>query len=132
MLRACAIKLTGSWDNHLPLIEFAYNNRHHYSIQIDPYKALFGGECRSLIGWLDIGETELIGPDMIQQVVDKVKLIREGLLAAQSRQKSYADKRRRLLEFQVSDWVYLESIADKRRNAIQQKDKLSPRYIRPY
>ncbi|XP_069154546.1 uncharacterized protein [Solanum lycopersicum] len=59
-------------DDHLPLIEFAYNNSYHSSIQMAPYEALYGRKCRSPIGWFDVGETKLIGPDMIQQVVDKV------------------------------------------------------------
>ena len=77
MLRACVIDFRGSWEDHLPLIEFSYNNSYHSSIQMAPYEALYGRKCRSPIGWFDIGETELIGPDMIQQAVDKVKLIRE-------------------------------------------------------
>ena len=64
-----------------------------------PYEALYGRKCRSPIGWFDIGETKLIGQDVIQQVVDKVKLIQERLLAAQSRQKSYAASR-----FGASEW----------------------------
>ena len=85
MLRACIIEFKSSWDDHLPLIEFAYNNSYHSSIQMAPYEALYGRKCRSPIGWFDVGKTKLIGPDMIQQVVDKVKLIQERLLAAQSR-----------------------------------------------
>lgn len=95
MLRACVIDFRGSWDGHLPLIKFAYNNSYHSSIQMAPYEALYGRKCRSPIGWLDIAETVLIGPDVIRQAVDKVKLIRERLLTAQSRQKSYADNRHR-------------------------------------
>ena len=132
MLRACVIDFRGSWDDHLPLIEFAYNNSYHASIQMAPYEALYGRKCRSPIGWFDVGQTELIGPDVIQQVVDKVKLIRERLLAAQSRQKSYADKRRRPLEFQVGDWVFLKVSPMKGVMRFGKKGKLSPRYIGPY
>ncbi|XP_059288571.1 uncharacterized protein LOC132041911 [Lycium ferocissimum] len=73
-----------------------------------PYEALYGRRCRSPIGWFDVGENQLVGPDLIQQAVDKVKAIQERLLAAQSRQKSYADNRRRKLEFEVGDWVFLK------------------------
>ena len=66
----------------MPLIEFAYNNSYHSSIQMAPYEALYGRKCRSPIGWFDVGETKLIGTDMIQQAIDKVKLIQERLLAA--------------------------------------------------
>ncbi|XP_027772660.1 uncharacterized protein LOC114077181 [Solanum pennellii] len=73
--------------------------------QMAPYEALYGRKCRSPISWFDVGETKLIGPDVIQQAVDKVKLIQERLLVAQSRPKSYADNRRRDLEFQIGDWI---------------------------
>ena len=132
MLRACIIDFKGSWDDHLPLIEFAYNNRYHSSIQMAPYEALYGRKCRSPIGWFDVGETKLIGPDVIQQAVDKVKLIQERLLAAQSRQKSYADNRRRDLEFQIGDWVFLKVSPMRGVMRFDRKEKLSPRYIGPY
>ncbi|XP_055803391.1 uncharacterized protein LOC129872423 [Solanum dulcamara] len=70
-----------------------------------PYEALYGRKCRSPIGWFDVGETKLIGPDLIQQAVEKVKLVQERLLAAESRQKAYTENRRRPLEFQVDDWI---------------------------
>ena len=70
-----------------------------------PYEVSYSRKCQSLNGWFDVSETELIRPDLIRQVVDKVKFIREQLLAAQSRQKSYANDRRRQLEFEVRDWV---------------------------
>ena len=132
MLRACIIDFKGSWDDHLPLIEFAYNNSYHSSIQMAPYEALYGRKCRSPIGWFDVGETKLIGPDVIQQAVDKVKLIQERLLAAQSRQKSYADNQRRDLEFQIGDWVFLKVSPMRGVMRFGRKGKLSPRYIGPY
>ncbi|XP_055800364.1 uncharacterized protein LOC129869770 [Solanum dulcamara] len=73
--------------------------------QMAPYEALYGRKCRSPIGWFDVGETKLIGLNLIQQAVEKVKLIQERLLAAQSQQKAYADNRHRPLEFQVDDWI---------------------------
>ncbi|XP_055835165.1 uncharacterized protein LOC129903643 [Solanum dulcamara] len=73
--------------------------------QMALYEALYGRKCRSPIGWFDVGETKLIGPDLIQQAVEKVKLIQERLLAAESRQKAYVDNRHRPLEFQVDDWI---------------------------
>ncbi|XP_059288497.1 uncharacterized protein LOC132041821 [Lycium ferocissimum] len=73
-----------------------------------PYEALYGRRYRSPIGWFNVGENQLLGPDLIQQAVDKVKVIQERLLAAQSRQKSNTDNRRRKLEFKVGDWVFLK------------------------
>ncbi|XP_055822063.1 uncharacterized protein LOC129890554 [Solanum dulcamara] len=100
--------------------------------QMAPYEALYGRKCRSPIGWFDVGETKLIGPDVVQQAVDKVKLIRERLLATQSRQKLYADKQRQPLEFQIGDWVFLKVSPMKGVMRFGKKGKLSPRYIGPY
>ena len=108
MLRACVIDLKGNWDDHLPLIEFSYNNSYHSSIQMAPYGALYGRRCRSPIGWFEVGETELMGPDFVHQVMEKVKVIQERLKMAQSHQKSYTDVRRMALKFEVDDWVYLK------------------------
>ena len=63
MLRACVIDFKGSWDDHLPLIEFAYNKSYHSSIQMAPYEALYGRRCRSPVCWFEVDEAALIGPD---------------------------------------------------------------------
>ncbi|XP_070045775.1 uncharacterized protein [Nicotiana tomentosiformis] len=101
MSRACVLDFKGSWDDHLPLIKFAYNNSFQASIQMAPYEALYRRKCRSPIGWFEVGEAELLGPNLVQQAMEKVKLIRDRLRTAQSQQKSYADVRRRDLEFDV-------------------------------
>ena len=93
MLRDCVINFKGSWDDHLHLIEFAYNNIYHSRIQMVPCKALYGHRCRSSVGWFEIGETALIGPYSVFYDMEKVQLIRDTLMTAQSRQKSYADVR---------------------------------------
>ena len=85
MLRACAIDLKGAWDEHLLLVEFAYNNSYQASIQMAPYEALYGRKCRSPIHWDDVGERRLLGPEIVQQAVDKIQLIREHLHTSQSR-----------------------------------------------
>ncbi|KAH0646610.1 hypothetical protein KY284_034494 [Solanum tuberosum] len=95
MLMACVIDFKGNWNDHLPLIEFAYNNNYHSSIQMTPYEALYGRSCRSSIGWFEVGEAELIGPDLVHQAMEKVKTLKERLKTMQSRQKSYMDVRRR-------------------------------------
>ena len=79
------IDFKGSWDDHLPMIEFAYNNSYHSSIQMAPYKALYGCICIFIVGWIEVGEVPLIGPDSILYDVEKVQLIRERLKKAQSR-----------------------------------------------
>lgn len=132
MLRACVIDFEGSWDQHLPLIEFAYNNSYQASIQMAPFEALYGRKCRSPIGWFETGEQKLLGPDLVQCAVDKVKLIRERLQTAQSRQKSYADHRRKELEFQEGDLVFLRVSPFKGVMRFGKKGKLSPRYVGPF
>ncbi|XP_070024978.1 uncharacterized protein [Nicotiana sylvestris] len=103
MLRACVLGFKGSRDDHLPLVEFAYNNNFHASVQMAPFEALYGRRCRSPIGWFEVGEEELLGLDLVHQAMEKVKVIQERMKTAQSRQKSYADVRQRELEFQVDD-----------------------------
>ena len=132
MLRACVLELKGSWDDHLPLIEFAYNNSYHSSIGMAPFEALYGRRCRSPVGWFEVGEVALLGPDLVMDALEKVRMIRERLKTAQSRQKSYADVRRRDLEFKVGDWVYLKVSPMKGVVRFGKKGKLSPRYVGPY
>ncbi|RVW85874.1 Transposon Ty3-I Gag-Pol polyprotein [Vitis vinifera] len=100
LLRACILDLQGNWDDHLPLVEFAYNNSFQASIGMAPFEALYGRKCRSPICWNDVGERKLLGPELAQLTVEKVALIKERLKAAQSRHKSYADQHRRNLEFE--------------------------------
>ncbi|XP_070045541.1 uncharacterized protein [Nicotiana tomentosiformis] len=99
VLRACILEFGGSWDAYLSLAEFSYNNSFQSSIHMAPYKVLYGRKCRSPIGWFEAGETNLLGPDLVQESIDKVQLIHQRLLMAQSRQKSYADKGKRDLVF---------------------------------
>ena len=94
MLRACVIDFKGNRDDHLPLKEFAYNNRYPSSIQMDPYEALYGRRCQSSIGWFEVSEAELIRPDLVHQAIEKVKIIRERLKTTQSHKKSYTNVRR--------------------------------------
>ncbi|GJS56623.1 reverse transcriptase domain-containing protein [Tanacetum coccineum] len=108
MLRACVIDFGGSWNIHLPLAEFSYNNSYHSSIRCAPFEALYGRKCRSPVLWAEIGDSGLIGPELVQETTDKVVVIRDRLKAARDRQKSYADNRRKPLEFQVGDHVMLK------------------------
>ena len=72
MLRACEIDFKESWDDHLPLIEFAYNNSYHSSIQMAQFEALYGRRCRSPIGWFKVSEDSIIGPDLVFDALEKV------------------------------------------------------------
>ncbi|KAD6454819.1 hypothetical protein E3N88_09525 [Mikania micrantha] len=97
-----------------------------------PFKALYGRKCRSPISWTEIGEVQITGPELIQETTDKIHLIRDNLLVARSRQKSYADKRRKPLEFQVGDMVLLKVSPWKGVVRFGKKGKLAPRYVVPF
>ena len=88
-----------TWDSHLPMIEFTYNNSYHSSIGMAPFEALYGRRCRTPLCWFESGESVVLGPDIVHQTTEKVKLIREKMKASQSRQKSYHGKRRKTLSF---------------------------------
>ena len=132
MLRACVLDFGGNWDLHLPLVEFSYNNSYHTSIQCAPYEALYGRKCRSPLSWLEIGDRQLSRPDVVQETTDKIKIIKERLKTARDRQKSYADNRRKPLEFQVGDRVLLKISPWKGIVRFGKKNKLSPRYVGPF
>ncbi|KAJ4718964.1 Retrotransposon protein, putative, Ty3-gypsy subclass [Melia azedarach] len=132
MLRACVIQFKGNWDVYLSLMEFAYNNSYQTSIQMAPYEALYGRKCRTPICWDEVGERKLLGPEIVQDTNEKISVIRDRLKMAQDRQKSYADKRRRNLEFAVGDYVFLRVSPWKGILRFGKRGKLSPRYMGPF
>ncbi|GJV12850.1 putative reverse transcriptase domain-containing protein [Tanacetum coccineum] len=97
MLRACVIDFGKGWVKHLPLAEFSYNNNYHTSIKAAPYEALYGQKCRSPVCWAEVGEAQLNGSELIQETTEKIVLIKQRMQAAQDRQKSYADRKRKLV-----------------------------------
>jgi hypothetical protein len=109
LLRVCVFEQGGAWDSHLPLIEFTYNNSYHSSIGMASCEALFGRRCRTSLCWFESGESVVLGPEIVQQTTEKVKLIRGKMKASQSRRRSYHDKHKKDLEFQEGDHVFLES-----------------------
>ncbi|GJY89041.1 putative reverse transcriptase domain-containing protein [Tanacetum coccineum] len=124
MLRACVLDFRGSWDVHLPLVEFSYNNIYHSSVRCVPFEALYGRKCRS-----EVGEGQLIGPELVQETTEKISQIKDRLKAARDGQKSYADKRRKPLEFRVGDYVLLKVSPWKGVVRFGKKGKLAPRFI---
>nr|GEU85630.1 putative reverse transcriptase domain-containing protein [Tanacetum cinerariifolium] len=106
MLRSCVINFGGNWNVHLPLAEFSYNNSYHSSIRCPLFKALYGNKCRSPVLWAEIGESSLIGPELVQETTDKVKLIKEKLKA--------------------------RGIVKRAMLTIGASRKLAPRYVRPF
>ncbi|GJT16228.1 reverse transcriptase domain-containing protein [Tanacetum coccineum] len=132
MLRACVIDFGNGWDRHLPLVEFSYNNSYHTSIKAAPFEALYGRKCRSPVCWAEVGEAQLTGPEIIHETTEKIFKIRDRMQAARDRQKSYADKRRRPLEFEVGDKVMLKVAPWKGVMRFGKRGKLNPRYIGPF
>ncbi|GJY25232.1 putative reverse transcriptase domain-containing protein [Tanacetum coccineum] len=110
MLRDSVMDFGGSWDTHLPLVEFSYNNSYHTSIKCAPFEALYGRKCRSPMIWTEVGESQLIGPEIVQETTEKIIQIKERLKMARSHQKSYADKRRKLAPRYVGPFETVECV----------------------
>nr|GEU88458.1 putative reverse transcriptase domain-containing protein [Tanacetum cinerariifolium] len=132
MLRACVLDFGGSWGVHLTLVEFSYNNSYHSSVRCASFEALYGRKCRSPIMWTEIGEGQLIGPELVQETTEKISRIKDRLKAARDRQKSYANKRRKPLEFSVGDYVLLKVSPWKGVVRFGKKGKLAPRFVEPF
>ncbi|GJZ14554.1 putative reverse transcriptase domain-containing protein [Tanacetum coccineum] len=132
MLRAYVIDFRISWDRHLPLVEFSYNNSYHASIKAASFEALYGQKCRSPVFWSEIGDSQLTGLELIRETTEKIVQIKNLLLTTRSRQKSYADRRTNPLEFEVGDMVLLKVSPWKGAVHLRKREKLSPRFIGPF
>ncbi|KAJ0885316.1 putative nucleotidyltransferase, Ribonuclease H [Helianthus annuus] len=132
MLRACVIDFGNGWEKHLPLVEFSYNNSYHTSIQAAPFEALYGRKCRSPLCWAEVGDSQITGPDIVVDATEKIAQIRQRMAAARDRQKAYADKRRKPLEFEVGDRVLLKVSPWKGVVRFGKRGKLNPRYVGPF
>jgi transposase InsO family protein len=132
MLRACVISFGKGWEKYLPFAEFSYNNSYQASLGMAPFEVLYGRKCRTPLNWSETGERQLLGPDVINEAEEKVKIIRENLKIAQSRQKSYYDKHHQEVHYEIGDKAYLRvsPLRGVRRFGI--KGKLAPRYVGPF
>jgi hypothetical protein len=108
MLRACALQDQFGWDKRLPYVEFSYNNSYQVSLKMSPFQALYGRSCRTPLQWDQPREKQVFRPDILLEAEENIKMVRENLKIAQSRQWSYADTKRRELSFEVGDFVYLK------------------------
>ncbi|GJZ41075.1 putative reverse transcriptase domain-containing protein [Tanacetum coccineum] len=131
MLRVCVLDFGGGWDVHHPLVEFSYNNSYHSSVRCAPFEALYGRKCRSLFMWAEVGEGQLIGPELVQETTEKISQIKDRLKAARDRQKSYVDKRMKPLEFSVGDFFLLKVSPWKGVVRFRKKGKLAHRFVGP-
>jgi hypothetical protein len=132
MLRACVMEYPRSWDKNLPWAEFSYNNSYQESLKMAPFEALYGRWCRTPLNWIEPGEKGIFGSDLVEMAKATVSCIQENQRAARSRQESYANKRRRPLEFLIGDHVYLKVSPMKGTKRFGMKGKLAPRYIGPF
>ncbi|GKD79715.1 putative reverse transcriptase domain-containing protein [Tanacetum coccineum] len=143
MLWACVIDFGSSRDRHLPLVEFSYNNSYHAIIKAAPFEALYGQKCRSPVCWSEVGESQLTGPELgkanslsrnwfVRETTEKIVQIKNRLLTARSRQKSYSDLTRRLTEFEICDKVMLKVSPWKGVIRFGKRGKLSPRFVGPF
>nr|GFA17842.1 putative reverse transcriptase domain-containing protein [Tanacetum cinerariifolium] len=132
MLRVCILDFGGSWDVHLPLVEFSYNNSYNFSVRCARFEALYGRKCCSSIMWAEVGEGQLTGPELVQETNKKISHIKYRLKDARDRQKSYADKRRKPLEFSVCDYALLKVLPWKGVVRFRKKGKLAPRIFKPF
>jgi hypothetical protein len=97
-----------------------------------PFEVLYGHRCRTPLNWIEPGEKVIFGPDLVDEAEATIHRIQNNLKAMKSRQESYANKRRRPLQFEVGDHVYLKVSPMKGMKRFGVKGKLSPRYIGPF
>ena len=121
-----------SWDRYIPLMKFAYNNSYQLSIDMTPYEALYGRRCRTPLCWIDLNEYKVIGLDIVKETEEKVRIIKQRLKASSDKQKLYADLKRKDIEYEVEDKVFLKVSPWRKILRFGNKGKLSLRFIGPY
>ena len=126
------MKFPGSWDRYIPLMEFSYKNSYQASIGMTLNENLYGQRCRTPVCWMELNEHKMIGPDIVKDTEEKVQFIRQMLKATNDRQKSYADLKRRDIEYEVGDKVFLKVSPRRKILRFGKKGKSSPRFIEPY
>jgi hypothetical protein len=122
----------GSWDKNLSWAEFSYNNSYQESLKMAPFEVLYGCRCSTPLNWIEPGEKIIFEPNLVEEAETAVSRIKDNLRAVKSRQESYANKRRRPLEFMVGDHVYLKVSPMKDIKKFGMRGKLAPRYIGPF
>ena len=132
MLRACVLEFKRSWVKYLSLVEFAYNNSYQASIGMAPFEALYGRKCRTPICWNEVRQRKINNLELIEVSSEKIRIIRERLKVTQDRQKSYADVRRKKLEFKVDNMVFFKVAPWKGVIRFRKRGKLNPKYIGPF
>lgn len=129
MLRACVIEYGGSLDTHLQLVQFAYKNTYHFSIDMAHYEMLYGRKCQTPTCWIELGENQFARSEIVQIIVDKVKVVRDRLQVAREIQKKYSDKKHRPKTFEVGEKVMLKVSPWKGIIRFGKRGKLGARFI---
>ncbi|GJX09047.1 putative reverse transcriptase domain-containing protein [Tanacetum coccineum] len=132
MLCDYVIDFRNGWVKHLPLVEFSYNNSYHASIKAAPFKALYGRKCRSPVCWAEVGQIQLTGLELVKETTERIIQIKQRIQTARDRQKSYADLKRKPMEFQIEDKVMLKVSPWKGVVRFGKRGKLNPKYIGPF
>jgi hypothetical protein len=132
ILRVCVLAYGKCWEDNLAFAEFSYNNGYHASLKKAPFEVLYGIKCCTPLMWSEVGDRAIESPDFIKTTEEKIAEVRENLRIAQSRQKSYAGKRRWVLKFDVWDHIYLKVSSIRGTHRFWVHGKLTSRYIGPY
>jgi hypothetical protein len=132
MPRACALQYGRSWDKSLPYAEFSYNNSYQENLKMVLFEMLYGRRCQTPLFWNETGERKIFGPDIPEEAEKQVYMVKENLHVVQSRQKSYADHRRRELSFDMGDFIYLKVSPMRGLRRFKVRGKLAPRFIGPF
>lgn len=132
MLRCCTIEFEGNWEKFLSLVEFSYNNSYQTSIKMAPYEELYGRNCKTLLYWSKLSEKKIFGADLVHETKEKLRVIQDCLKVASDSQKSYTDLKKKDIEFQVGDKMFLKVLPWKKVLRFGRKGKLSSRFIGPY
>eukprot|EP00253_Pinus_taeda_P012417 PITA_12417 len=132
MLRSYVMQQPTRWEEYLHLVEFAYNNGYHASLQMSPFEVLYRLKCRTPSSWGGPEDRLMLGPEMLKEMEEMVKRVRANLKVAQDRQKSFADRKRNFKEFQVGEHVYVRIQAKKSTLQWSGCAKLAPRICGPF
>eukprot|EP00253_Pinus_taeda_P027707 PITA_27707 len=132
MLRSYVMQQPNRWEEYLHLVEFAYNNGYHASLQMSPFEVIYGRKCHTPSSWGGPEDKLMLGPEMLKEMEQMDKKVRANLKVAQDRQKSYADRKRNFKEFQVGEHVYVRIRAKKSTLQWSGCAKLAPRFCGPF
>ncbi|KAH9319415.1 hypothetical protein KI387_021184 [Taxus chinensis] len=120
------------WEEYLPLVEFGYNNTYHTSLKMVPFEALYGRKCRTPVSWDIIEDREVIGPEILTEMEQQIKMIREHLKEAANRKKSYVDLKLVDRNYKLGEKVFLRVKPKKSSITFGKSAKLSPHYVGPF